>query len=284
MILFKTVEQLKSYLESIKKNHATIGFVPTMGALHEGHLSLLKMSKERCHVTVCRIFVNPIQFNDSKDFEQYPITIEKDILLLEKVKCDILFLPSVKEIYPDGMNNLPHYNLGNIENILEGSFRPGHFQGVCAVVHRLLTIVQPQDLFMGQKDYQQCMVISQLLALSGLKESINLNICSTLREPSGLALSSRNIRLSDEDKNKATAIFQSLLFIKKNIAAYAVDVLQNMAEQQLTQAGFDPIDYVAIAHANTLEPITEWKQQTPLVALIAASLNGVRLIDNMPLN
>lgn len=284
MILFKTIEHLQEHLQKEKYLHTGIGFVPTMGALHQGHLSLIETSKKKCAITVCSIFVNPAQFNDSNDFEQYPVTIEKDILLLEKSNCDIVFLPSVNEIYPQGMHVLKDYHLGEIENILEGSFRPGHFQGVCKVVHRLLEIIRPQQLFLGQKDYQQCRVLTKLLELTGLNKSIEINICTTLREPSGLAKSSRNIRLSEDGKQRATTIFQSLQFINDNIGKEPISLLQNKVRQQLTDAGFSQIDYVAVANAKTLALINEWDKQTPLVALIAAFLNGVRLIDNMPLH
>jgi pantoate--beta-alanine ligase len=284
MILFKTVEHLQQHLKKAKELNQSIGFVPTMGALHQGHLSLIAFSKKECNITVCSIFVNPAQFNDSKDFEKYPVTIEDDILLLEKSNCDILFLPSVKEIYPSGTDTGTEYPIGEIENILEGAFRPGHFQGVCKVVHKLLDIVRPQQLFMGQKDYQQCKIITRLLDLTNLKQLINLNICPTLREPSGLAMSSRNMRLSKEEQNQAKAIFQSLQFIRENVNKEPVQLLIEKAEQQLVKAHFDTIDYVAIVNANTLSVIHEWDEKTPLVALIAAYLNGVRLIDNMPLN
>lgn len=284
MILFKTVELLQQHLKKANELNQSIGFVPTMGALHQGHLSLIALSKKQCDITVCSIFVNPTQFNDSKDFEKYPVTIENDILLLERSNCNIVFLPSVKEIYPSGSDTGTDYPIGEIENVLEGAFRPGHFQGVCKVVHRLLDIVRPRELFMGQKDYQQCMVIARLLDLTKLKQSIKLNICPTLRAASGLAMSSRNMRLNNEEQDQAKAIFQSLQYLREQVNKEPVQLLIDKVEQQLTEARFAPIDYVAIVNANTLSVIREWDEKTPLVALIAAYLNGVRLIDNMPLN
>lgn len=282
MILFKTISDLQKYLLKHKNNSLTIGFVPTMGALHQGHLSLIEMSKATCDITICSIFVNPTQFNDSKDFEKYPITIENDIRLLEQVQCDILFLPSANEIYPNGTTLTTHYQLGFLETILEGKFRPNHFQGVCQVVHKLLNIVAPDTLFLGQKDYQQCMVIQQLIALTDIKTQ--LIIGPTLRENSGLAMSSRNMRLSEEDKQKATTIYQSLQYIKQHYSHHLPNVLADAVTQQLLQNGFEKVDYVAICNANTLEPLTETKGNTPKVALIAAFLNGVRLIDNLLLD
>lgn len=284
MIIIKTVQHLQQHLYQHYRKNITIGLVPTMGALHDGHLSLIQTSEDQCDITICSIFVNPTQFNDPEDFKKYPVTIEQDIFLLEKAKCDILFLPSVSEIYPDGIETNQPFQLGYIENILEGSFRPGHFQGVCQVVNRLLDIVEPDHLFLGQKDFQQCMVLSKLLELTGKKKYIHINICSIHREPSGLAMSSRNARLSEEDRQKATAIYQALLHIKQNIALLPAESLQKAATLSLINAGFEKIDYIAIVNLETLEPVTTWDKLTPLIALIAATLNGVRLIDNLPLN
>jgi pantoate--beta-alanine ligase len=279
MILFKTAEGIEQKLRALKNEKRSIGFVPTMGALHNGHISLIALSKKQNDITVCSIFVNPVQFNDVADFNKYPVTVEKDILLLEENKTDILFLPSVDEIYPSGTENLPHYNLGFIETILEGKYRPGHFQGVCEVVQRLLSIIQPENLYLGQKDYQQCMVLKKMIDLLELKTK--LNISPTLREITGLAMSSRNMRLNENDKIKATAIYQSLLFIKQNIQTKNFETLKKEAAEMLLQNGFEKIDYVEIAEAATLSPTTNRDEKTKLVALIAAFINGVRLIDNM---
>jgi pantoate--beta-alanine ligase len=278
MILFKTIDDLQKHLITQKNKGLSVGFVPTMGALHQGHLSLINNSKLYCDITVCSIFVNPTQFNDSKDFEKYPITIETDIRLLEQVRCDVLFLPSANEMYPNGTALTRHYELGYLETVLEGKFRPNHFQGVCQIVHRLLEIVLPKYTFLGQKDYQQCMVIQQLIALTGI--TTQLIIGNTLRETSGLAMSSRNIRLSDDDKLKATIIYQSLKYINENINRKSPDELISSVTNNLYANGFDKIDYVAICNANTLELVNEIDANTPKVALIAAFLGGVRLIDN----
>src|SRR6478609_10764771 len=212
MILYKTVNQLTEWLQNSSE---TIGFVPTMGALHAGHLGLLEASKQQSGITVCSIFVNPTQFNDPQDFAKYPVTLEKDLLLLEKAGCDVVFLPSVAEMYPGGLAPDKHFELGYLETILEGKYRPGHFQGVCQVVNRLLEIVRPTTLFLGQKDYQQCMVIKKLIELAGFDTT--LNIVPTIRENSGLALSSRNLRLSKKDKETAAVIYRSLQFLRQNI-------------------------------------------------------------------
>ncbi len=281
MILFKRADELKQYLLKHSLPGKKRGFVPTMGALHEGHISLIRRCRQESGLVICSIFVNPTQFNDPADFEKYPITIENDILLLESAGTDILFLPSVNEIYPDGTPS-EHYALGDIENLLEGSFRPGHFQGVCQVMFRLLRAVEPHLLFMGEKDYQQCMVIKQLLRL--MESSTELVISPTQRETSGLAMSSRNMRLSEKGKETAAIIYQALRWIKAHLQKGPTDGLIDYANAMLTAAGFDKIDYISIAHADTLIPVTSWDDNTPVVALAAAFLEQVRLIDNLALN
>jgi pantoate--beta-alanine ligase len=164
-------------------------------------------------------FVNPTQFNDPEDFKKYPITLEKDILMFEEAGCDVLFIPSVQDIYPNGVDHLRHYELGFLETVLEGKYRPGHFQGVCQVMHRLLEIVLPNNLYLGQKDYQQSMVIRKLIELIRLNDRIKVNICPTLRENDGLAMSSRNTRLLPDDRKKATTISAALRYIKENLRA-----------------------------------------------------------------
>lgn len=283
MILFKKENSLKQWIDAQQRKGVKVGFVPTMGALHPGHISLIESSRKDNNITVSSIFVNPTQFNDPKDFEKYPVTIEKDIWQLELAGCDILFLPKVDEIYPNGIAATQYYDLGELETLLEGKFRPGHYQGVCQVVHRLLEIVHPDNLYLGQKDYQQCMVISRLVELMGINDKTNINICPTLRETDGLAMSSRNMRLSEAERVKAVLIFQSLSYIKDNLVAGETDRIKNKAIAMLSDEGFR-VDYIEIADAKTLEPISNWDGKKKLVALAAAFLNEVRLIDNLLLN
>jgi len=280
MILFKKSEELSSFLLKKRQKGLKIGFAPTMGALHPGHISLIGNSKKGSDLTVSSIFVNPTQFNDPKDFEKYPVTLDTDLDALEKAGCDAVLLPSVAEIYPNGMKNLPHYDLGYIETVLEGQYRPGHFQGVCQVVHRLLQIVDPHFLYLGQKDYQQCMVIKKLIALTAMPTEVI--ICPTLREADGLAMSSRNLRLTETERKKAVRISEVLSFIKTQTRPGYLEDLKERAVQYLTAEGFT-VDYVEIATAADLEIVQTWDGITPLVALVAAYLNGVRLIDNMVL-
>jgi pantoate--beta-alanine ligase len=283
MILFKKATELYNHLDEQRKKGLKTGFVPTMGALHEGHISLLKEARQVSDIIICSIFINPTQFNDPADYKKYPISIEKDIYMLESAGCDILFLPDVSEIYPGGTDEKVHYDLGYIETILEGKYRPGHFQGVSRVVHRLLEIVSPQDIFIGQKDYQQCMVIKKLLELTGINNKTRIHISPTLREKDGLAMSSRNTRLNAAARELAPAIYQSLLQIKNNLQPGDTRKLKEAATTFLTQKGFK-VDYTEIADAGNLSPVDQWDGKQKLVALAAAFLGEVRLIDNVLLN
>ena len=289
MILFKKATDLRNWVDAQRKKDDHIGFAPTMGALHDGHISLIDASKKKDKITISSIFVNPTQFNDPKDFKKYPVTLEKDIDMLEKAGCDILFLPTIEEIYPDarpddmvgrGFTPKMHYDLGFLETVLEGKYRPGHFQGVCMVVHRLLEIVNPDHLYLGQKDYQQCMVLARLVELTGLKNKTKIMICPTLREADGLAMSSRNMRLNEMERKKAVTIYQCLNLIKENEKKETPAELISKAQLMLEKAGFK-VDYVEIADAADLSPVNDWDRKQKRVALIAAKMNEVRLIDNM---
>lgn len=280
MIILKSAGEIAGFVSEKHAKGAIIGFVPTMGALHQGHLSLLEKSKQQSTITISSIFVNPTQFNNAVDFEKYPVTIEKDIEQLEAAGCDILFLPTIKEIYPDGVENLPHYAIGYLETLLEGKFRPGHFQGVCQVVHLLLNIIKPDHLYLGQKDFQQCMVIKKLIEL--IDSNTQIIICPTLREPNGLAMSSRNQRLREDEKVKASKIYETLCFIKKEIRPGYLEDLKLRASQYLVEEGFT-VDYIEIVNTNTLEPVEIWDGKMNLTVLAAAFLNEVRLIDNISL-
>ena len=281
MIIFKKKIDISNYIVNYKKTSGKIGFIPTMGALHKGHISLIEASKKTDTLTICSIFVNPTQFNNTADFEKYPVTIEKDIDMLEKAGCNVLFLPSVEEIYPaDSSTTLP-YELGFIETVLDGKYRPGHFQGVCNVVQRLLDIVQPNTIYLGQKDYQQCMVIKKLTEL--IQSPTQIIVCPTLRESDGLAMSSRNMRLTSVERMKAVKISEVLLFIKQEIKPGNLQDLKQRCINYLTNEGYN-VDYVEIADATNLILLQNWDGKTKLVALVAAFLNEVRLIDNRIVN
>lgn len=276
MVIIKTADNLADFLEKQRNTGTTIGFVPTMGALHMGHISLIDASRKENSFTVCSIFVNPAQFNNQSDFEKYPITIDQDIDMLEKSGCDLLFIPSVEEVYPPGLE-FPHYELGYLESLLEGEYRPGHYQGVCKVVDRLLMLVKPTILYLGQKDYQQCMVIKKMLQIRNY--DILIHIEKTIRENDGLAMSSRNARLNETERNQAVRIYETLCFLKNELTPGDLNAKKQMAAAFLTTNGFK-VDYVEIANASDLHLLQHWDGRSNVVILIAAYINEVRLIDN----
>ena len=278
MIIFKLSKDLRSHLNNAKNRPLSIGYVPTMGALHKGHLSLLAKSKKDTDITICSIFVNSVQFNNREDFEKYPSSIENDILLLEEAGCDILFIPSEHEIYPDSASKNKHFELESLEKMLEGEFRPGHFQGVCLVVDRLLDIIEPDYLFLGQKDYQQCLVIKKLI--SQLDKKIKVIICPILREKNGLAMSSRNLRLNEEQKKVAADLYKTLNSIRENLGLKNFLQLKKEAISKLEKKGFS-VDYLELAKSKTLKIVDDIDKAKGVIILVAAFLNNVRLIDNI---
>lgn len=277
MIFFKKSKDLSKYLTNEKLKTTIVGFVPTMGALHQGHLSLIESSKKEAGITICSIFINPTQFNNTDDFAKYPIAIEKDIELLLSLGCDVLFLPSKEEIYPAGYL-AKHFEVGKLEMILEGHFRPGHFQGVCQVVDRLLEIIIPDRLYLGAKDYQQCKVIDKLIHLTNKQHTTQLIISPTVREEDGLAMSSRNLRLNSAQRKLAPALHEALKYVQENFDTKSVSQLKKEAIEELEAKGFK-VDYLEIADAETLIPseFNSGKQ----IALVAAYLDKIRLIDNL---
>jgi pantoate--beta-alanine ligase len=280
MLIFKKIEQIQLYLNKERLSRKRIGFVPTMGALHEGHLSLVKASQKDNQLTVCSIFVNPTQFNNAADLQKYPRTTEQDIELLTGVCCDILFMPEVGEIYPEGQKLTEQYDLGYVEMVLEGAFRPGHFQGVAQVVEKLLDIVQPDQLYLGQKDYQQCAVLKKLIEIKNLP--VHLNIVPTMREADGLAMSSRNRRLTEPQRNLAGIIYQCLVSIQAKKGVQSFSIVKKECMDILEKKGFKP-EYIELANANTLELLPDYADDIPMVALIAAFMGDIRLIDNLVL-
>ena len=285
MIIVKTRDKLTELIAKKRNNTTKIGFIPTMGALHEGHLLLLRNSKENQLFSVCSIFINPTQFNDKADFEQYPVTIEQDITLLEKAGCDVLFLPSVAEMYPDEEKDAIKISFNDLDSVFEGQYRPGHFQGVCTIVNKLLRIVLPDYLFLGQKDYQQCMVIQRMIEQTVYTISPNLIIVPTKREVSGLALSSRNKRLTEKEREESTAIYHTLQYIKDHYTKISKSKLIDDASAILHNAGFEKIDYIGIADAKTLNEVVDPATYSgSMIVLIAAFKNKVRLIDNIILS
>jgi pantoate--beta-alanine ligase len=276
--IFTTKKTLHQYLQQNRDLNKTIGFVPTLGALHAGHLSLIELAKQTNSLVVCSIFVNPSQFNDPKDLEKYPRTIEADTALLEQVKCDVLFYPAVNEIYDD--NEQWHLTIGETEHLLEGKYRPGHYQGVTQVVYKLFNIVKPDTAFFGQKDYQQFSIISKMVSM--LNMPVKLVMCPIIREPDGLAMSSRNIHLTADDRHHALVLSKTLNWVKSQFNGSNIPELKKKAEQMIAaEDGVEP-DYFEIADGQTLRPADVGSKN--IVALVAAKVGNTRLIDNVLLS
>jgi len=277
-----TEKALQEFLEPFIKNNKTIGFVPTMGALHTGHISLIKAAKKECDIVVCSIFVNPTQFDKQEDLDKYPITIEADSKLLEDAECDFLLLPSVQEVYPNGKDNYTAPNIGEIVNVLEGKHRIGHFEGVMQVVERLLRMTLATHLYMGMKDYQQFLVCSKMTKAVGLE--VVMRGMPIVREKDGLAKSSRNVRLTPEGRKIAVQINKRL---KKSKGLLSINNLKRVEKKAIEN--FDKIEgikleYFEIVDKDTLMKPDKKKGKENLIALMAAWVDGVRLIDNMILS
>ncbi len=276
MITFNKKEQLVEYLNAERKNGMTIGLVPTMGALHQGHLSLIAASKKACDLTVATIFVNPTQFNNPEDLSKYPKPIERDQLLLESSGCDVLFNPEIEEMYET--DEVWDYNVGALNEVLEGAFRPGHYKGVTQIVYKLFKLVAPDRAFFGQKDYQQFLVIAKLTQDFGL--NINLKACQIIREDDGLAMSSRNIRLNSKERSVALQLYKSLAYIKQHYGKASNNELLKQAKEFYVNSLLD-LEYLEIVDRETLKPIS--KTGDDAIVLVACAVGNTRLIDNMML-
>lgn len=276
MKIFYNRQAVHNYLNELRTSGKTIGFVPTMGALHAGHLSLIELARQKADVIVCSIFVNPTQFNDKKDLENYPRPVEDDIRKLEKVNCDVLFIPAVTEMY----NSAEKWNieLGNLDNILEGKIRPGHYQGVTQIVKKLFDTIYPDYAFFGQKDYQQFMVISYMV--KKLKVKIKLVLCPIIRESDGLAMSSRNIYLSPSERKNALALFKALSKTKELFKTKTISQIKNELNSYLSSAPGIELEYFEIFNANSFKAVTS-RRSSSLIALVAAKVGSIRIIDNM---
>jgi pantoate--beta-alanine ligase len=277
MFIFKTIDDLREYLDDQKQKGKMIGFSPTLGALHEGHLSLIRKSAEHADINVASIFVNPTQFNDPEDLKKYPRTIEEDIVKLCSVDCDVLFMPEAAEVYPPDLDTPVELDFEGLDEVLEGAFRPGHFKGVAEVVKRLLDIVQPNFLIMGQKDFQQFTIIGHMIRELDLP--VQLIVGETKREEDGLAMSSRNRRLTPDIRSRATILRKTLLHVKENIEKSNPIDLQESAIAALTMPDFKP-EYFRIVDGYTLQPVTDFSKCDYAVAVTAVWAGDVRLIDN----
>lgn len=277
MVVCNSIETLRQQLKKHRLQNQSIGFVPTMGALHNGHISLISQAKSQCEIVVCSIFVNPTQFNNPNDLAVYPRTLETDCKRLEAAGCDFVFAPSVAEMYPT-----PHqlkFDFGSLEHVMEGKFRPGHFNGVGLVVSKLFHIVQPDKAFFGQKDIQQCAVINRLVV--DLSFQLDLIICETEREPDGLAMSSRNRNLSPEQRALAPNLFKNMQIAKQSLAeGMSVEIVKKNLEAALKQIDGIELEYFEIVDRLNLESIEIYKPNESAMC-IAAFLGKTRLIDNL---
>jgi pantoate--beta-alanine ligase len=279
MKIVKTKRELVGILKEYRDRGLSIGFVPTMGALHAGHLSLIGYSKKATAITVCSIFVNPTQFNDKIDLEKYPRMPEKDISMLKKVGCDVLFMPETKdEVYPE--NYAKTFHFGHLDTILEGAHRPGHFNGVAQVVSLLFEIVGPDKAFFGLKDYQQVMIIKELVGQLQLK--VEVVACPILREEDGLAMSSRNMLLTKEERMAATLIPRLLEEAKRlKEQGRTVTQIKAMVSSELSKNSIYKLDYFSICKADTLEETLNFESGLNYIALVACFVGKIRLIDNV---
>ena len=278
MVILQSNAFLESYIASQRDAGRSVAFVPTMGALHDGHFALVEAAKAEADVVICSIFVNPTQFNEASDLEAYPRPIQDDIAGLLRHGCDALYLPTVDMVYPPDLNTRVRVKPGALVEVLEGAFRPGHFTGVMQVVQRLLKLVKPHLIVMGQKDYQQTRVIAYLLKKT--RSKVRLLVVPTRRAADGLALSSRNQRLTSVDRAKAPAIYQTLQWCREQLlAGIAPHQVREEAEKRLVAAGLRP-EYVSVADRESLQELDEFAEGGAVIS-VAAWAGTVRLIDNV---
>lgn len=275
MQIFYKVSEMQDYLT--KFNTKSVGFVATMGALHQAHSSLIEISKSQNEVTICSIFVNPKQFNKKEDLVNYPKNTELDIQKLKAVNCDVVFIPSVEEMYPQKIEKEFHFGL--LSDVMEAKHRPGHFNGVAIVIERFFEILNPTHAYFGEKDYQQLAVIKALT--KKINSSVKIIGCPIYREKSGLAMSSRNERLSEEEKETASEISRALSYVSKNQKKYSVSELKGYFLNEISKNKLFELEYFEIADENTLRLINNWSEAENYIAFTAVNVAGVRLIDNM---
>lgn len=282
MKVFESIESIREHVHSLTVKHLTIGFVPTMGALHEGHLSLVRRATRENNQVAVSIFVNPVQFNNASDLENYPRNLEADIELLKPLlgKDDFLFIPSVNEMYPKPETRV--YDFGLLANVMEGKFRPGHFNGVGIVVNKLFRIIEPGRAYFGEKDFQQIAIVQRLIAIEQL--AVQVIPCAIIREKDGLAMSSRNARLSPEHRMIAPLIYQTLRQAYGKIQSMGPEELRQWITSTLDQTGLLEVEYVEFACENTLTPVKDWSDSEYIRCFIAVQAGKVRLIDNLSIS
>lgn len=279
MIVFKNAEDLNQWCKTKKSMGFSVGFVPTMGALHNGHASLIDIARANHDYVVCSIFVNPTQFNEASDFEKYPISIEADKSILHQHDCDVVFIPDVQTVYPNGKEYKLDIELGEIAEVLEGAHRPGHFDGVIQVVKRLLEIVEPNLLYLGLKDYQQYLIIKKMVA--HYQMPLEVVGCPIVREADGLAMSSRNRRLTEEERKTALNLSATLHAIENEKETHSPKAYAEIATEKLNAHPLVDVEYFSIVDAENLQEIDAWKEAKTARACVAAWVGKIRLIDNV---
>ena len=276
MRIFKTKAELSSYLSLNSK--LSIAFVPTMGALHKGHLALVQKAKNQSDIVICSIFVNPTQFDKKEDFNNYPDTLSNDLMQLEKINCDVVYTPIVSDLYGEN-EEAKHYDFDGLDRILEGKFRKRHFDGVATIIEKFFEIIKPKKAFFGQKDLQQLLIVKALT--KKLKLPIEIICIPTVREESGLAMSSRNTLLNKEELEKATILYKSLLYCRKNAKNLSIQQLKENISVCFEKEEFLELEYIAFTNYSTLKSISHLKEKGETAVCIAAFVAGVRLIDNI---
>ncbi|MGA3014270.1 MAG: pantoate--beta-alanine ligase [Bacteroidales bacterium] len=279
----KKVVFINEMVKAMKKEHKaghSIGFVPTMGALHDGHISLVGKSKKENDITISSIFVNPVQFNNKQDLENYPRNLDEDLKMLQSAGCDYVFVPETEEIYPDGNPDI-EIDFGTLDKVLEGKFRPGHFKGVAIIVKKLFEIVTPDNAYFGKKDYQQLLIIRQLVSTFELP--VKIHACPIVREQDGLAMSSRNLLLTIGERQIASNIYEILCKVKEKAGHIPVKELQGWAVKKINSNPGFRVEYFEIVDKKDLHILENWKEKENALACVAVFLGDVRLIDNMEL-
>ncbi|NUM32289.1 MAG: pantoate--beta-alanine ligase [Bacteroidetes bacterium] len=277
MLQLKTVKELKKAIKFLQNSNSKSGFVPTMGALHLGHISLIERCKQENDTTICSIFINPLQFNDKNDLIKYPKTIEKDIEMLVNSGVDILFLPDANEVYPE--NFIPEkFDFNGLDSVFEGKLRPGHFNGVANVLKKLFEFVEPNNVYLGQKDFQQTLIVKKMV--ESLNLPIKINVCEIKREQNGLAMSSRNSRLSEENRTKAGFLFSILNQLKENVLTSDFSIALQQAKNMINSTENAELEYLEIVNRRNLTAFNNEFIKNESVILAAVNYCNVRLLDN----
>jgi pantoate--beta-alanine ligase len=275
--LHNTITETRASIEQQLSEGKTIGFVPTMGALHEGHLQLIRRAASENDFVAVSIFVNPIQFNNPEDLAKYPRTLETDMQQLEGTGCNLVFAPSAQEMYPEP--DLTEFDFGKLDKVMEGKFRPGHFRGVAIVVKKLFEIITPHKAYFGEKDFQQLTILKKMVNM--LKMPVEIIPCPIVREPDGLAMSSRNARLTKEERAEAPAIYQALSKVKENYSWFIPAGVKQLVMGELQENPYFRVEYTEVVDTDTLQPFEDWQDAKHAVVCVAVFIGQVRLIDNI---